>query len=86
MTVRNVERKQSIFRSATERTNRTGAPDAYNLARPGDVIVIQGVLGASNMGGQSATICHRQGCAGAVIDGSRRDPDASRELSTFTMP
>lgn len=80
VTVRNVERQQSIFRSATERINRMGEPEAYNLAQAGDVVVIEGIAGVSNMGGQSATIAHRQGCAGAVIDGSFRDPDASREL------
>ena len=80
VTVRNVERQQSIFKSASEGINRMGETEAYNLAEPGDVIVIEGLAGVSNMGGQSATMAHRQGCAGAVIDGSYRDPDASREL------
>jgi 4-hydroxy-4-methyl-2-oxoglutarate aldolase len=80
LTVRNVERQQSIFRSASEGINRMGETEAYNLAEPGDVIVIEGLTGVSNMGGQSATMAHRQGCVGAVIDGSYRDPDASREL------
>ncbi len=80
VTVRNVERQQSVFRSATEGVNRMGETEAYNLAEPGDVVVIEGLAGVSNMGGQSATIAHRQKCAGAVIDGSYRDPDASREL------
>jgi regulator of RNase E activity RraA len=79
VTVRNVERQQSVHTAAVERINRMGETEAYNLARPGDVIVIEGLFGCSNMGGQSATIAHRQGCAGAVIDGSYRDPDASRE-------
>jgi regulator of RNase E activity RraA len=57
-----------------------GESEAYNLAEPGDVVVIEGLLGSSNMGGQSATLAHRQGCAGAIIDGSYRDPDASRTL------
>ena len=80
ITVRNVERQQSVHTAAVEAINRMGETEAYNLARPGDVIVIEGLLGCSNMGGQSATIAHRQGCAGAVIDGSYRDPDASRGL------
>ncbi len=80
VTVRNVESKQSVFRKVSEKSNRTGSPDAFNIARPGDVIVIEGLLGVSNLGGHSATICHRQGCSGAVVDGSIRDPDASREL------
>lgn len=79
VTVRNVERQQSVHSAATERINKMGETEAYNLAQPGDVIVIQGIFGCSNMGGQSATIAHRQGCAAAVIDGSYRDPDASRE-------
>jgi regulator of RNase E activity RraA len=32
------------------------------------------------MGGQSATLAHRAGCAGAVIDGCHRDPSASTQL------
>lgn len=80
VTVRNVERQQSVFRSATEKVNLMGETEAYNLAEPGDVVVIEGLTGCSNMGGQSATIAHRQGCAGAIIDGSFRDPDASREI------
>lgn len=80
VTVRNVERRESVTRAAHEKQNRMGESEAYHLAEPGDVVVIEGVVGASNMGGQSATLAHRQGCAGAVIDGSFRDPDASRAL------
>jgi len=80
VTVRNVERQQSVFRSAGEKINRMGESEAYNLAQRGDVIVIEGLLGMSNMGGQSATLAHREGCAGAIIEGSYRDPDASRTL------
>jgi regulator of RNase E activity RraA len=80
VTVRNIERKQSVLRSAREKRNRMGETEAYNLAQPGDVVVIEGLAGVSNMGGQSATLAHRQGCAGAIIDGSYRDPDASRGL------
>jgi len=80
LTVRNVERQQSIFRSAGEKINRMGESEAYRLAQRGDVIVIEGLTGMSNMGGQSATLAHREGCAGAIIEGSYRDPDASRSL------
>lgn len=79
VTVRNVERQQSVHLAAKEAVNRMGETEAYNLAKPGDVIVIEGIFGCSNMGGQSSTIAHRQGCAGAIIDGSYRDPDASRD-------
>ncbi|MCC7080069.1 MAG: RraA family protein [Burkholderiales bacterium] len=80
ITVRNAERQQSAHVAVAEGAHRMGETEAYNLARPGDVIVIEGLFGCSNMGGQSATIARRQGCAGAVIDGSYRDPDASRAL------
>jgi regulator of RNase E activity RraA len=80
LTVRNVERQQSIFRSAGEKVNRMGESLAYRLAQRGDVVVIEGLVGMSNMGGQSATLAHREGCAGAIIEGSYRDPDASRAL------
>ena len=81
ITVRNVERQESVLRSARGKQNRMGETEAYNLAQAGDVVVIEGLMGMSNMGGQSATLAHRQGCAGAIIDGSYRDPDASREIA-----
>ena len=57
-----------------------GEHEAYNLAEPGDVVVIEGLPGVSNLGGQSAAVASRSGCAGAIVDGGHRDPDASREL------
>ncbi|MCC6197976.1 MAG: hypothetical protein IT518_26280 [Burkholderiales bacterium] len=42
--------------------------------------MIEGLTGVSNMGGQSASLAHRAGCSGAVIDGSYRDPQAARAL------
>lgn len=79
VTVRNVERPESATRNAQAGQGKMGEHEAYNLADPGDVVVIEGLTGVSNMGGQSATLAHRAGCAGAVIDGSFRDPEASRE-------
>ena len=79
VTVRNVERGDSPTRAAAGGKGRMGEHEAYNQAEPGDVVVIEGLIGISNMGGQSATVAHRAGCAGAVIDGSFRDPGASRE-------
>lgn len=79
VTVRNVERTQSPTAAAAGRAGKMGEHEAYNQAEPGDVVVIEGLTGISNMGGQSATVAHRAGCAGAVIDGSFRDPGASRE-------
>jgi len=80
VTVRNVAHGMQVHRAALERINGQGEAEAHNLAQSGDVVVIEGIVGVSNMGGQSATIGHRQGEAGAVIDGSIRDPDASRSI------
>ena len=80
VTVRNVEKKQQVFRAAGEKVNLMGEAEAHNLAEPGDIVVIEGLMGCSNLGGQSATIGHRQGEAAVIVDGSIRDPDASREL------
>jgi 4-hydroxy-4-methyl-2-oxoglutarate aldolase len=79
LTVRNVERTEGPHQAALSGKGKMGEHEAYNLAEPGDVIVIEGLLGISNMGGQSATVAHRAGCAGVIIDGSFRDPGASRE-------
>ncbi|MGW8184280.1 MAG: RraA family protein, partial [Burkholderiales bacterium] len=57
-----------------------GESEAHNLAEPGDVLVIEGVVGCSNMGGQSATVARRQGLIGAVVDGTVRDPQQYREM------
>ena len=54
--------------------------EAHNLAEPGDVLVIQGVNEVSNMGGMSATIGHRQGQLGAIVDGAVRDVDHPRGI------
>jgi 4-hydroxy-4-methyl-2-oxoglutarate aldolase len=81
LTVRNVQRSAQIYSAAAhDRTNTQGESEAHNLAEPGDVLVIQGVMGCSNMGGQSATIARRQGFAGAVVDGTLRDPDQYRSM------
>jgi regulator of RNase E activity RraA len=44
------------------------------------VLVVQGVDQVSNLGGISATIGHRQGEIGAVVDGGARDVDHSRGI------
>lgn len=79
VTVRNAERSDSPTRAAASGKGLMGEHEAYNQAQPGDVVVIEGLTGVSNMGGQSAAVAHRAGCAGAVIDGSFRDPDSGRE-------
>ncbi len=79
VTVRNVERGESVTRAAASGVGLMGEHEAYNLAEPGNVVVIEGLVDVSNMGGQSATLAVRAGCAGAIIDGSYRDPQVSRE-------
>jgi len=80
LTVRNIQRTAQIHRAALDKTNTQGESEAHNLAEPGDVLVIEGVTGCSNMGGQSATVARRQGFVGAVVDGTVRDPQQYREM------
>ena len=80
LTVRNIQRTAQIHRAALDKTNTQGESEAHNLAEPGDVLVIEGVVGCSNMGGQSATVARRQGLIGAVVDGTVRDPQQYREM------
>ena len=80
LTVRNIQRTAQIHRAALEKSNTQGESEAHNLAEPGDVLVIEGVIGCSNMGGQSATVARRQGFIGAVVDGTVRDPQQYREM------
>lgn len=80
LTVRNIQRTAQIHKAALDKTNTQGESEAHNLAESGDVLVIEGVTGCSNMGGQSATIARRQGFIGAVVDGTVRDPQQYREM------
>ena len=80
LTLRNIQRTAQIHRAALDKSNTQGESEAHNLATPGDVLVIEGVMGCSNMGGQSATIAQRQGFDGAIVDGTVRDPRQYREM------
>ncbi|MDB5850356.1 MAG: hypothetical protein JWP29_4108 [Rhodoferax sp.] len=80
VTVRNVERTDGPTQAAASGKGKMGEHEAYNQAGPGDVVVIEGLAGVSNLGGQSATVAQRAGCAGAVAGGGYRDPAASRAL------
>jgi regulator of RNase E activity RraA len=80
LTLRNIQRTAQIHRAAQDKTNTQGESEAHNLAEPGDVLVIEGVMGCSNMGGQSATIAKRQGFVGAIVDGTVRDPEQYRGM------
>lgn len=74
LTVRN-EREEGEFADKAARNAPMGMHDlvAHNLAQTGDVLVIQGVAGVSNLGGMSAQAGKRQGELGAVVDGGVRD-------------
>jgi 4-hydroxy-4-methyl-2-oxoglutarate aldolase len=80
LTLRNIQRTTQIHKAAQEKTNTQGETEAHNLAEPGDVLVIQGIMGCSNMGGQSATIARRQGFIGAIVDATVRDPEQYRSM------
>jgi regulator of RNase E activity RraA len=80
LTVRNIARDVQVHKAAQDGINTQGETEAHNLAEPGDVLVIEGVMGCSNMGGQSATIGRRQGEAGAIVDGTLRDPEQYRGM------
>lgn len=80
LTVRNIQRTDQVHKAALDKTNTQGETEAHNLAEPGDVLVIEGIMGCSNMGGQSATIARRQGFIGAIVDATLRDPQAYREM------
>ncbi|MEP9379148.1 RraA family protein [Aquabacter sp. CN5-332] len=52
----------------------------HAMATPGDVLVIQGVLGVSSMGSLQASLGQRQGEIGMVTDGSTRDIEHSKGI------
>lgn len=80
ITVRNVVQATDPYKNAQTRSSRLAEIEGHNLARPGDVLVMEGIAGISNMGGISATIGKRQGELGAIVDGGIRDLNRSREL------
>ena len=54
--------------------------ECHNLALPGDVLVVDGVAGISNMGGISAQIGKRQGEAGSIGSGAVGDIPHARRI------
>jgi 4-hydroxy-4-methyl-2-oxoglutarate aldolase len=78
LTVRNILQRIDPLRGARDHVNRMAEFEAHNLARPGDVLVIQGVANVSNMGGLSAQTGKRQGELGAIVQGGVRDIAHSR--------
>jgi regulator of RNase E activity RraA len=80
LTVRNVLQRADPMIGAKAHVNKMAEFEAHNLATPGDVLVIQGVSGVSNMGGISAQTAKRQGEIGAVVMGGVRDIAHSRAV------
>jgi 4-hydroxy-4-methyl-2-oxoglutarate aldolase len=80
LTVRNIAAAAPVPEKVKSGVSGLGEIEAHNLAELGDVLVLQGVDQVSNLGGMSATIGHRQGEIGAVIDGGARDVDHSRAI------
>src|SRR6185437_6830531 len=79
LTVRNI-RQRSDPLNATTHMNRMAEFEAHNLAEDGDVLVISGVSGMSNMGGISSMTGKRQGERGAIVMGGVRDVRHSRSI------
>jgi 4-hydroxy-4-methyl-2-oxoglutarate aldolase len=72
LTVRNIRQRTDPLDAAAH-VNRMAEFEAHNLAEDGDVLVISGVAGVSNMGGISSYTGQRQGERGAIVMGAVRD-------------
>ena len=79
LTVRNIRQRSDPLDSGAH-VNRMAEFEAHNLAEDGDVLVISGVAGMSNMGGISSYTGQRQGERGAIVMGGVRDVRHSRSI------
>jgi 4-hydroxy-4-methyl-2-oxoglutarate aldolase len=80
LTLRNIAQRQDPLAGARTGVSKMAEFEAHNLARAGDVLVIQGVASMSNMGGISAQTGKRQGEIGAIVMGGVRDLAHSRAV------
>jgi len=80
LTVRNIVQREHVYEAARRHVNKMAEFEAHNLALPGDIVVIDGAAGISNMGGISAQTAKRQGEVGAIVFGGVRDLAHSRRL------
>jgi 4-hydroxy-4-methyl-2-oxoglutarate aldolase len=80
LTLRNILRQEDPMTAVGQKDNRMAEIECHNLVEPGDVLVIEGASGVSNMGGVGTKIGKRQGEAGAIVDGGIRDVGQSRAL------
>jgi regulator of RNase E activity RraA len=80
LTVRNIAQRVDALAGARASLNKMAEFEAHNLAEDGDVLVIEGVAGVSNMGGISALTGKRAGERGSIVMGGIRDIPHSRSL------
>ncbi len=80
LTVRNIVQREHPYEAARDHANGMAEFEAHNLALPGDIVVVDGVPGVSNMGGISSQTGKRQGEAGAIVCGGVRDLAHSRRI------
>ncbi len=78
LTAKNIAATDSVAQAVARGVSGMAEIEAHNLAEPGDVLVLQGVDGVSNLGGMSAALGRRQGQLGAIVDGGIRDVDHAR--------